>query len=67
MHIRSLGNWTNKLYDFFYKMSNENNNADKKKVLKKANNDVSIEVPYSKERRMSRMGRKIIFILKSIV
>ncbi len=57
MHIRSLGNWTNKLYDYFYKMLNGNNNTAKNKLFK-ANNQVAVDItpPFSKERRMSRMG-----------
>ena len=57
MHIRSLGNWTNKLYDYFQDMST-NEKADA------GYNPYELERVGSMtkcERKMSNLGRDIIF------
>ena len=41
-------------------MLNGKNEADKKKLFRKPSNEVAVEVPYSKERRMSRMGMQLL-------
>jgi len=51
LHIRSLGNWTNKLYDYFYEMSKSNMHNDYNLI---GNRKYPSETKY--ERKMSNLG-----------
>lgn len=56
MHIRSLGNWTNKLYEYFMDFSKFNNNMSFYNQSPKR----SLSQVTKLERRMSNLGIKKI-------
>ena len=55
LHIRSLGNWTNKIYDYFQDLSQQGRSASV--FGPNALNSLSPETKY--ERKMSNLGKKI--------